>query len=106
MSMCSGLFTFVSMWETSQPIFISFLLLLLVSVAHGFNLVQSPDEVVWGVEEKPASLTCTVDENYEWCYWEVTRSTDGVSLFLFIFQYLLSLFAKRSLWSWFFAVMT
>ena len=99
MSMFSGLFTLVSMWETS-PIFISFL--LFVSAAHGFNLVQSPDEVVWGIEENPASLTCKVDEVYEWCYWEVTRTSDGVSLFslIFHFQYLLSLFpTKAILWS-------
>ena len=69
------LFTLVSMWETSLIIGISY---LCVTVA-GFNLLQSPDEVVWGAEGKRFSLECKVDEAWQWCYWEITK-VDGVSL--------------------------
>ena len=54
------------MWETSLIIGISY---LCVTVA-GFNLLQSPDEVVWGAEGKRFSLECKVDEAWQWCYWE------------------------------------
>ena len=63
------------MWETSLIIGISY---LCVTVA-GFNLLQSPDEVVWGAEGKRFSLECKVDEAWQWCYWEITK-VDGVSL--------------------------
>ena len=69
------MFTLVSMWETSLIIGISY---LCVTVA-GFNLLQSPDEVVWGAEGKRFSLECKVDEAWQWCYWEITK-VDGVSL--------------------------
>ena len=73
-SFSSDLFTLVSMWETSLIIGISY---LCITVA-GFNLLQSPDEVVWGAEGKRFSLECKVDEAWQWCYWEITKA-DGVS---------------------------
>ena len=60
------------MWETSLIIGISY---LCITVA-GFNLLQSPDEVVWGAEGKRFSLECKVDEAWQWCYWEITKSLD------------------------------
>ena len=74
-SFSSDLFTLVSMWETSLIIGISY---LCITVA-GFNLLQSPDEVVWGAEGKRFSFECKVDEAWQWCYWEITK-LDGVSL--------------------------
>merc|ERR1711983_364377 len=62
------------MWETSLIMGISY---LCITVA-GFNLLQSPDEVVWGAEGKRFSLECKVDEAWQWCYWEITK-LDGVS---------------------------
>ena len=67
------------MWETS--IIVTFISYLCVNGVSGFNLLQSPDEVVWATEGKPATLECTVDEAWQWCYWETTKA-NGVSYWI------------------------
>ena len=47
---------------------------------HGFQLIDYPENDIWGKEGEPLELDCKVDEPWMWCYWEITRSSTNVSI--------------------------
>ena len=49
------------------------------ALIHGFQLIDYPENDIWGKEGEPLELDCKVDEPWMWCYWEVTRSSSNVS---------------------------
>ena len=50
------------------------------ALTHAFQLIDYPENDIWGKEGEPLELDCKVDEPWMWCYWEVTRSSTNVSI--------------------------
>ncbi len=43
-----------------------------------YEIVKSPDKVIWADEGEELELTCESAEPWQWCYWEVTKTSDQV----------------------------
>ena len=57
---------------------IGVVVVFLIKAGLGYVLINAPDEVNWGIEGQSLSLHCQVDESWQWCYWQVSRSVDQV----------------------------
>ena len=43
----------------------------------GYEFELKPEKEIWSVENSELFLNCEVDESWQWCYWQITRSSDG-----------------------------
>ena len=60
--------------------------ILTFSVIQAFELIDHPEPNIWGKEGEPLDLSCSVDEPWMWCYWEILSSSTNVIFLLNIFS--------------------
>ena len=61
--------------------------ILTFSVIQAFELIDHPEPNIWGKEGEPLDLSCSVDEPWMWCYWEILSSSTNVIFFEYFFKH-------------------